>query len=130
LDVVAEDAGLFVDALQGFPGPYSSDVYKRLGVKGVLKLMEGVRNRKASFRSAVAFCRPAGRPKCFLGTVVGTIGLRPRGSGGFGFDPIFIPAEGDGRTFAQMTVDEKNRMSHRARSFRKFSRWLCKLQTA
>lgn len=126
--VVAEDAGLFIDELRGFPGPYSSDVFKRLGTKGILMLMQKTSRRSAKFYSAVAFCAPRQKPKCFTGTVAGTISRRPRGSGGFGFDPIFIPAEGDRRTFAQMTVIEKNRMSHRAAAFGKLARWLSTLR--
>jgi XTP/dITP diphosphohydrolase len=122
--VVAEDAGLFIDELRGFPGPYSSDVFKRLGTKGILTLMQKASRRDAEFHSAVAFCAPGQKPRCFTGTITGTISRRPRGTGGFGFDPIFIPTQGDGRTFAQMTVKEKNRMSHRAASFTKLSRWL------
>jgi len=122
--VATEDAGLFIHGLHGFPGPYSSDVFKRVGTKGVLKLMKNMSRRNAEFCSAVAYCAPHGRPRCFTGAVRGRIGFHPRGAGGFGFDPIFIPFEGDGRTFAQMTEEEKNRISHRATSFRKFSRWL------
>ena len=122
--VVAEDAGLFIDELNGFPGPYSSDIFKRLGNKGILKLMEGISHRDAKFSSVAAFCAPSSRPRCFSGTVVGQIGLRPRGTGGFGFDPIFIPSKGHGRTFAQMTVKEKNGLSHRAASFGRLSKWL------
>jgi len=128
LPVVAEDAGLFIDKLNGFPGPYSSDVFKRLGNKGILKLMENTSRRSAKFSSVAAFCAPHSRPRCFTGTVVGHIDLRPRGGGGFGFDPIFIPSKGDGRTFAQMTVKEKNRLSHRAVAFRKLSKWLLKVR--
>jgi XTP/dITP diphosphohydrolase len=122
--VIAEDAGLFIHRLNGFPGAYSSDTYKRLGNKGILKLMEGVSKRDAQFSSAAAFCAPARKPKCFAGNVFGHIALRPQGTGGFGFDPIFIPNKGDGRTFAQMTVKEKNKLSHRAASFTKLSEWL------
>lgn len=122
--VVAEDAGLFVDQLNGFPGPYSSDVFKRLGIKGILKLLEDASDRKAKFSSVAAFCAPGGKTRYFVGTVTGHIGLHPHGTGGFGFDPIFIPIKGDGRTFAQMTVKEKNGLSHRAASFRKLSKWL------
>lgn len=126
--IVTEDAGLFIDELHGFPGPYSSDVFKRLGNKGILRLMENKTRREASFHSAVAFCRPRGRAKCFNGAVVGRISSKPRGSGGFGFDPIFVPNAGDGRTFAQMSNEEKNKISHRAAAFRRFSRWLSALQ--
>jgi XTP/dITP diphosphohydrolase len=128
LSVVAEDAGLFIHKLNGFPGPYSSDVFKRLGNKGILKLMENTSRRSAKFSSVAAFCAPQSRPRCFAGTVVGYIGLDPRGASGFGFDPIFIPSKGDGRTFAQMTVKEKNRLSHRAVAFRKLSKWLLKVR--
>jgi len=122
--VIAEDAGLFIDALRGFPGPYSSDIFKRLGTRGILKLMKSVSRRNAKFYSAVAYCAPGKRPKCFTGAVDGVIDVRPRGSGGFGFDPIFVPTKGDGRTLAQMSVGEKNRISHRAVSFRRLSRWM------
>jgi XTP/dITP diphosphohydrolase len=124
IPVIVEDAGLFVRKLNGFPGPYSSDAFKRLGNEGILRLMEGVSKRNAKFTSAAAFCAPSREPKCFMGNVFGHIGLRPKGAGGFGFDPIFIPNEGDGRTFAQMTIGEKNRFSHRAASFKKLSTWL------
>jgi XTP/dITP diphosphohydrolase len=124
ISVVAEDAGLFISRLNGFPGPYSSDVFKRLGNDGILKLMENVANRNAKFLSAVAFCVPGASPRCFTGSVAGRISRSPRGNGGFGFDPIFVPTKGDGRTFAQMNVKEKNGFSHRAASFRKLSKWL------
>lgn len=124
IPVVAEDAGLFIDALNRFPGPYSSDFFKRLGIKGILKLMENVPERNAEFLSVAAFCAPKSKPRSFVGKVAGHIDLRSRGGGGFGFDPIFIPIKGDGRTFAQMTVKEKNVFSHRAASFRKLSKWM------
>ena len=121
--VVAEDAGLFVKGLSGFPGPYSSYVFDTLGLRGILRLMQNMRNREALFQAAVAYCEPRKRPTCFTGIVGGTLARRPRGSHGFGFDPIFIPKEGDGRTFAEMSTNEKNLCSHRARAFSKFCRW-------
>jgi XTP/dITP diphosphohydrolase len=121
--VVAEDAGFFVKALAGFPGPYSSYVFKTLGTGGILNLMEKRENRGAFFQASVAFCTPTSRPKCFTGFVQGRVSRRPRGTHGFGFDPIFIPKRGDGRTFAQMTTDEKNTISHRALAFARFSKW-------
>ena len=123
LSIVAEDAGLFIRGLNGFPGPYSADVYKRLGPKGILKLMKRVRAREAKFLAVVAFCEPHDTPKYFAGTVAGHISLCPQGVHGFAFDPIFIPSKGDGRTFGQMTLEEKNKLSHRAIAFRKFSKW-------
>jgi len=121
--VVSEDAGFFVNALAGFPGPYSSYVFKTLGTGGILKLMEKRGERKAFFQASVAFCTPTSRPKCFTGLVQGRVSRKPKGTHGFGFDPIFIPNRGDGRTFAQMTTDEKNTLSHRALAFARFSKW-------
>src|SRR5208283_1389843 len=82
--LIIEDAGLFVDALSGFPGPFSSYVFKTVGVAGLLRLLERERSRTASFRSAVAFCAPSGEPVVFEGTVSGRIMRWPTGTGGFG----------------------------------------------
>lgn len=121
--VVSEDAGFFVNALAGFPGPYSSYVFKTLGTGGILKLMEKCRDREAFFQASVAFCTPTTRAKSFTGVVRGRVSRKTKGTHGFGFDPIFIPKRGDGRTFAQMTTYEKNALSHRALAFAKFSKW-------
>ena len=124
LPVLVEDAGLFIGVLKGFPGPYSSYVYRTLGTKGVLKLMEGIAKRNAYFCSVVAFYSPErASPKCFHGKVEGEITLKERGNQGFGFDPIFEPKGGVGKTFAEMTTTEKNRFSHRAQALRKFAAW-------
>jgi XTP/dITP diphosphohydrolase len=120
--VVVEDSGLFIKALNGFPGSFSSYVYKTIGVRGVLKLMEGVTDRSAYFEAAVAIVMPPFE-RVFKGSVYGRIADSPRGTGGFGFDPIFIP-ENEDRTFAEMSVEEKNRYSHRARAFEKLGIWL------
>jgi XTP/dITP diphosphohydrolase len=121
--VIAEDSGFFVDSLGGFPGPYSSYVHKTIGSEGILRLMRNVANRKASFTSAVAYRTTRRAPVCFTGIVKGTVMNRLRGKSGFGFDPIFAPQFGDGRTFAEMNVHEKNRYSHRAKAFMKFCEW-------
>ena len=127
--VLVEDAGLFIDALNGFPGPFSSYVYKTIGIRGVLKLMEDVEDRRARFLSVIAFYTPMiGSVKIFTGEVEGYIAREPRGSGGFGFDPIFIPAEGDGKTFAEQSIEEKNKLSHRARAAREFAEWILSLE--
>jgi len=123
LPVIVEDAGLFIGVLNGFPGPYSSYIYRTIGLKGILKLLEKEDNRNADFRSVIAFCRPGETPKSFAGTVRGSISTVERGTHGFGFDPIFIPLGGDGRTFAEMAVIEKNLYSHRAQAVRKFAEW-------
>jgi len=129
LPVIVEDAGLFIKVLNGFPGPYSSYVNRTLGVEGILKLMRDVEDRSAYFLSVVAFSNSDGKEvKFFHGKVEGRIAYEARGESGFGFDPIFIPAEGDGRTFAEMSTEEKNRFSHRARALRKFAEWYKKFQ--
>lgn len=118
-----EDAGLFVDTLKGFPGPYSKFVFLTIGNDGLLKLMDGIEKRGAEFRSAVGYCEPGKKPKTFTGVVRGTLGLWTKGTGGFGFDPVFVPDESDGRTFGEMLVDEKNKFSHRAKALEAFIKW-------
>lgn len=120
--LVVEDTGLFIDALRGFPGPYSSFVNKTIGPQGILKLMEGMGDRRARFMTAVAAIIPP-YERVFMGEVRGTITDSMRGSQGFGFDPIFIP-EGSKKTFAEMNLVEKNSYSHRARAFSKLAEWL------
>jgi len=118
-----EDAGLFVRALRGFPGPYSSYVFRTLGNSGLLKLMAGVSDRRAEFRSAVGYCEPGSKPTVFQGRIRGNIALEARGSKGFGFDPIFLADKGGDRTFAEMTITKKNELSHRAKAIKKFLKW-------
>jgi XTP/dITP diphosphohydrolase len=126
LPVFVEDAGLFVEALQGFPGPYAAYAYKTIGNAGLLKLMEKVENRKATFHSAIAYCEgDSGEVRCFEGYVAGEITSEERkknAKSAFGFDPIFQP-QGSKKTFAEMTVEEKNGFSHRAMAVRKFAEW-------
>jgi len=125
MPIFVEDAGLFINAFNGFPGPYSSYVYRTLGNQGILKLLGEVTRRDAYFYSCVAFSDPANANllKCFSGKVEGNIALRESGSHGFGFDPIFEPSAMVGRTFAEMTEMEKNKYSHRARALRSFGSW-------
>lgn len=121
--IVVEDAGLFINRFGGFPGPYSSYVLDTIGLEGILKLMEGVGERAASFRSVVAF-KHEEESRCFHGVVNGRIAHSIQGTAGFGYDPIFIPDEGDARTFGEMKSEEKNALSHRARAFRALGEWL------
>lgn len=109
-----EDSGLFIDCLSGFPGVYSKYVFTTLGCCGILKLLEN--ERGAHFRSVIAF-KDERKMSLFTGDVTGTIAEIERGVHGFGFDPIFIP-EGEERTFAEMTVEEKNLYSHRGKAFK------------
>jgi len=120
-----EDAGVSIDRWGNFPGPYSSYVLERLGNSGILKLMQGEQNRKAHYVSAIAYRDESG-VHIFHGTVDGEIAQSIRGTNGFGYDPIFIPGEGDGQTFGEMPSEEKNKISHRARAFCALAEWLTK----
>jgi XTP/dITP diphosphohydrolase len=126
LPLIVEDAGLFVDALNGFPGPYAAYVYKTIGNQGLLKLMQGIRARKAHFSSVVAYVSgDLKSPICFSGEIQGEIASEERrgdGKSGFGFDPIFKP-DCSNKTFAEMNITEKNRYSHRASAFHSFAKW-------
>lgn len=125
IPILIEDAGLYIDKYLGFPGPYSSYALRTLDNEGILKLMDGDEDRGAKYLSAVAF-RDGDTAVTFRGEVKGEISHKERGTGGFGYDPIFIPAEGDGRTFGEMSVAEKAKISHRARAFRQLAEWLVK----
>ena len=125
LPLIVEDAGLFVDALKGFPGPYAAYVYQTVGNAGLLKLLEGIEDRKATFRSAIVYYDGIGVPVCFDGEAAGEITCEERvghGKSGFGFDPIFQP-DGSTKTFAEMGLEEKNGFSHRANAIHKFAKW-------
>ncbi|MEM4788661.1 MAG: XTP/dITP diphosphatase [Ignisphaera sp.] len=122
--IVVEDSGMFIDVLKGFPGPYSNYVYKTIGLKGILKLLENECNRKARFEAVVALALNDKEVQIFKGVVEGFIAYEIRGAKGFGFDPIFVPIEGDGRTFAEMDAEEKNKFSHRGKAFESLGRWV------
>ncbi|MFP3951495.1 MAG: XTP/dITP diphosphatase [Candidatus Bathyarchaeia archaeon] len=122
--VAVEDSGLFIEWYKGFPGPYSHYVLDTLGLEGVLKLMKGIDDRQACFRSVVAY-RENTITKVFSGTVEGVISEEIKGSYGFGYDPIFIPDEVPGdETFGELPTETKNSLSHRARSFMALGEWL------
>jgi XTP/dITP diphosphohydrolase len=114
---ILEDSGLFIDCLGGFPGVYSAYALKSLGNPGILKLLGDRKDRGAAFRSCFGYYDPKKGPRLAKGECKGSISKEMRGSGGFGFDPIFIP-EGDDRTYAQIPLDEKNQISHRGRSMK------------
>jgi XTP/dITP diphosphohydrolase len=113
-----EDAGLFIDALQGFPGVYSKYVFFTIGLPGILRLLDGVENRKAVFRSVYAYNEPGCKPLLVVGECNGTISTGQRGKNGFGYDPLFLP-DGERKTFGEMTTEEKNRYSHRSKALDK-----------
>ena len=110
--LLVEDSGLFIDSLSGFPGPYSSFVQETIGLSGVLSLMSGETDRGAEFR-AVAAVSFQGNILTSTGICRGVISENISGDFGFGFDPIFIPDEANGRTCAQLSSHEKSTISHR-----------------
>jgi len=120
---ILEDAGLFIDGLNGFPGVYSAYVFHTIGCRGVLKLLKDTADRKAIFKSVFAYGQPDEKPVLFIGECPGTITDVEKGINGFGYDPIFVPNESS-RTFAEMKVDEKNNYSHRGRSLDKLINFL------
>jgi XTP/dITP diphosphohydrolase len=123
LPLIVEDAGLFIDELNGFPGPYSKYVLQTIGMKGILMLLEDNDERRACFRSTVCYCSPEGLLESFCGVAKGRISRDIRGNQGFGFDPIFMPDENPEKTFGEMLIEEKNELSHRSRALRKFAEW-------
>ena len=116
---IADDSGLVVDALDGRPGVQSARwTTPDDWIPRVLRELRPGAPRTARFVSAAAVAWPGGREGVVVGTVEGTIASAARGVGGFGYDPIFVPDEGDGRTFAEMSDAEKHALSHRGRAFR------------
>ncbi len=116
-----DDSGLFIDGLGGFPGVYSAYVFRTLGNEGVLKLLNGLpeEKRTARFETVFGIGGAYGEKLLFSGVCEGHISHGIIGEGGFGYDPIFIPVAGDGRTFGEMSVHEKNTLSHRGDAVRK-----------
>ena len=112
--VVVEDSGLFIGALKDFPGTCSAYIHKRIGLRGILKLMENVEDRRCTYKSAVAYCEPNKKSTNFLGEEKGTISNEIRGNFGFGHDPIFIP-ENSKKTYGEMEdFAEKKQFRRRA----------------
>jgi len=135
LPALADDSGLEVDALGGHPGVRSARfAHERASDAennaALLQALSGVPEpRSARFRCVLAFVSPWHEtPQFFEGTCEGSIALTPRGSGGFGYDPLFVPLSGDGRALAQHSAEEKHALSHRGhamRAFREaFAEWL------
>ena len=123
--VFAEDSGLEVDALGGAPGVHSRRYAASDGarVARLLSELAGVPGRQARFRAVIAL-KEGEELHLFTGSVEGTIATEPRGEGGFGYDPVFIPGEGDGRTFAEMSREEKSALSHRGRALAALAAYL------
>jgi XTP/dITP diphosphohydrolase len=127
MNVFADDTGLEIDALNGRPGVHSArfaGVARNFeaNIDKVLLLMTGITDRKARFRTVIALIFN-GAEYLFEGKVDGTIITERRGKQGFGYDPVFVP-DGKNKTFAEMTLDEKNTISHRANAFKKLKEFL------
>jgi XTP/dITP diphosphohydrolase len=127
---VADDSGLCVDALDGAPGVISArfagaGASDAANTGKLLELLEQVAapKRSAAFRCCIVAASPDGRTFAFEGRCPGRIINAPRGAGGFGYDPVFVP-EGHDRTFAELPAEIKNRISHRARALEQFVAWL------
>jgi XTP/dITP diphosphohydrolase len=123
----ADDTGLEVEVLNGAPGVYSAryageNASDNDNIKKLLKEMKGENNRKARFKTIIALIID-GKEYLFEGIVNGVIVTEPIGSAGFGYDPVFIP-EGHSSTFAQMSLEDKNKISHRAMAFKKLAEYL------
>ena len=131
---LADDTGLEIDALGGAPGVWSARYAgepsdSTANIAKVLENLEAVgaeteQQRRARFRTVVLIRWADGSESIATGTVEGHIALAPKGSEGFGYDPIFVPDEGSGRSFAQMTSTEKHAISHRGRALRALAREL------
>lgn len=115
LPAVADDTGLFVDALDGAPGVETAHFG---GWEKLLPVMVAVSDRGAVFRTVALVAFPDGGELVAVGESRGSIASSPRGSHGWGYDPVFVPDDGDGRTFSEMPKAEKDALSHRGRAFR------------
>ncbi len=120
--IIIEDNGLFINTLNGFPGPFSSYVFKTIGNEGVLQLIKKIRTAK--FVSVIAYCDKKNKCTLFEANIHGNISKNILGNG-WGYDPIFIP-KGKHKTFAQLT--NKNQISHRFQALKKFSNWYVRMQ--
>jgi XTP/dITP diphosphohydrolase len=127
LNVFADDTGLEIEALNGLPGVHSArfageNKDSSANIARALAMLKGKENRKARFRTVIALIFE-GKEYLFEGIVSGTIIDEKRGEEGFGYDPVFVP-DGKELTFAQMSLDEKNKISHRAIAFEKLKEFL------
>ena len=130
LPTVADDTGLEVSALSGAPGVYSArysgeNATYASNVSKLLAAMKDKKDRSAKFSTVIAYIDEQNDAHLFRGEIEGMIGTEPRGTNGFGYDPIFTPTENtSGKSFAEMTDNEKNAISHRGRALRAFIRYL------
>jgi XTP/dITP diphosphohydrolase len=124
--LVVDDTGLYIHSLNEFPGAYAAFVQKAIGNSGILRLMDGMTDRTASFVTAVAYS-DGKKLETFVGEMLGQIAIAASGEGGFGYDPIFV-CEGETRTYAEMALSEKVAVSHRTKAFSLFLDWYERLR--
>ena len=122
--VIVEDSGLFIKALNDFPGTCSKYIHQRIRLKGILKLMENIKDRTCFYKSSIGYCEPGKEPLSFLGEEKGKIALEEKGSFGFGHDPIFIP-EGGSKTYGE-TENCENIKKFRRIAINKLKEYLLK----
>jgi inosine triphosphate pyrophosphatase len=120
--VFVEDVSLHFDALNGLPGPYIKEFMQKMKLEDIPKLIEPFSDRKATAVCSIGYCEPTRKPVCLQGEVKGMI-VKPRGESNFSWDPIFEP-DGYNMTFAEMTAEDKNRISHRRLALEKFKEYL------
>ena len=129
LPCFADDTGLEVEALGGAPGIYSARYAgpghdHQANMAKLLKELGDRDDRRARFRTVVTLILADGQPRFFEGVCKGSIGREKRGSGGFGYDPVFLPDAYPGRTLAEVSEEEKNAVSHRGQAIRAMAAWL------
>lgn len=117
-----EDTGLYITSFNGYPGSLVKHFVESIGRGGITKCLHG-KERHANAVCVVTYVDSKGKMLHFTGEMRGRITWRPSGGRDFGFDPIFIP-EGKGRTLARMSIEEKNKISHRRKALEKFAGWL------
>lgn len=120
--IVTDDVAVYIDAWNNFPGPFVKFVYTVMGIPKLLELFKDEKNRRVTVECAVGL-HDGESVHVFTGKVSGNLAYEQRGSNGWGFDPIIIP-DGQTRTFAQMSNEEKNKISHRGLAFAQLKEFL------
>ncbi len=124
--IIVEDTSLCFTAINDLPGPYIKDFITKLGNKKLPLLLKAFKDKRAKAICSIGYCEPKKEPKIFQGTTYGTI-VNPKGRSKFGWDPIFKPNRKK-QTFAEMTKNEKNAISHRRKALEKLNTYLLKKQ--
>lgn len=119
-----DDVSLCFTALKDLPGPYIKDFLERLSPLGLVKLLHGFKDKRAKAICTIGYCKPGKEARLFEGITHGKI-VGPNGKKNFGWDPIFKP-NGHSRTYAQMTLEEKNKINHRTKALKKMYKYLKK----